>query len=555
MRLSHAHRWLIILALLTLLPSPLSAHAANATPAACTGTYYTVQPGDTWSSVSYRTGVTVAELKRLNPHAVHPNNWLWTGDRLCIPSQGKMQGYWYQVKPGDTWNKVSRATGVSIQELWRANQGLINRLFWLYIGQRIWIPAAPPAGTAMPAPTTSAPAATTPVPPAPTAALSPSPAPTSQPAATPAPTAEAKATPTTPATPQLDASGCSQRLDDYPSLILSYLNTAGNKPEGLQDWLTRCGALTGDPDAVTTAALQSATSTDLIVALHDPASPPPAGNGMLLIFHSSPTGYKLAHQAVGGGSVALLMVGDLNVDGKPDVVWADTSCGAHTCFTNLHVDSWDGSAYLDWIAGEPTLASADYRFDDVTPEGAGLEIIAHGGTISSVGAGPQRAWTETYISPAGAPYTLFSQVYDPSPCLYHKILDANAAMDKWASDGFDAAIDLYTQAINNTILTACGSIPDELTTLRDFARFRLSVALLAAGRRSEAENISRQITTPALSGAAIVFFSAYRSSGSIIQACRDTNTYAQGNPATWQFLADWGYANPSFTPEEFCPLK
>lgn len=550
MRPFHARYWLLILALVTFLPLPLSAHAAKPTPPACTGTYYTVQPGDTWSSISYRTGVTVAQLKRLNPHAVRPNNWLWVGDRLCIPGQGTKQGYWYQVKPGDTWNKVSRATGVSVQDLWRANQGLINRLYWLYIGQRIWIPAAPPTGAATLTP--AAQAAATPVPVTPIAQATPTPGPTSQPSLTPAPTAEAKATP---ATPQRDTSGCSQRLDDYPNLILAYLNTAGNKPEGLPGWLARCGALTGDPDAVTTAALQSATSTDLIVALHDPTSPPPAGNGMLLIFHSSPMGYKLAHQVPGGGSVALLMVGDLNVDGKPDVVWADTACGAHTCFTTLHVDSWDGLAYLDWIAGEPTLASANYRFDNVTEKGTGLEIIAHGGIINSVGAGPQRAWTETYISPAGAPYTLFSLIYDLSPCLYHRILDANAALDKWTKEGFDAAINLYTQAITDTSLTACGSIPDELTTLRDFARFRLAVALLGAGRRAEAESVSRQITTPALTGAANTFFSAYRSSGSIIQACRDTNTYARGNPAAWQFLADWGYANPSFTAEEFCPLR
>ncbi|MGQ9489819.1 MAG: LysM peptidoglycan-binding domain-containing protein [Anaerolineae bacterium] len=544
MRLSHARHWLLILTLLPLLVALLSVSAADATPPACTGIYYIVQRDDTWSSVSYRTGITVAELKRLNPHAIHPNNWLWIGDRLCIPSQGIKQGYWYQVKPGDTWNKVSRATGISVQDLWRANQGLINRLFWLYIGQRIWIPAPPPGTAATAGPATDTPA--------PAAQASPIPTPTVQPGVTPAPEAQATVAPTV---PQPAASGCSDRLSDYPNLILAYLNTAGNKPDSLRDWLAGCAALTGDPDAITTAALQTTTSTDLIVALHDPTLPPPAGNGMLLIFHSSPTGYQLAYQALGKGSVALVMADDLNLDGKPDVVWADTSCDAHTCFTELHVDSWDGTAYQDWLTGEPTMASAEYRFDDVTSEGAGLEIIAHGGTIGSVGAGPQRAWTETYISPAGAAYTLFSRVYDPSPCLYHKILDANAALNKWTTDGFDAAIDLYTQAITDTNLTACGSIPDELTTLRDFARFRLAVALLGAGRRAEAENVSRQITTPALIGAATTFFSAYRSSGSIIQACRDTNTYAQGNPASWQFLADWGYANPSFTAAELCPLQ
>lgn len=523
-RSRHLHL-IAVLALLALLVLPALANAANDPPPACSGNYYTVRVGDTWSSVSRHTGVTVAELKRLNPNAVRPNNWLWIGDRLCIPAPQAAEGSWYQVKPGDTWNTVARATGLSVRELWRANPALIDRLYWLYIGQRVWVPAASPAAT----PTPEAQASITPTP-------------------------EATETPA-PTTPAPTADGCAANLAGYPDLILAYLNTAGNTPAGLNDWLTQCGAITGDPDAVTTAAIQSETSTDLIVTLHDPALPPPDGSGLFLVYHSSASGYVLAHQAESTGSAALLIASDLNADQKPDLVWADTSCGAHTCFTTLHVDSWDGTAYVDWIAGEPTIASAEYRFEERETAGSGLEIVVYGGVIGSVGAGPQRAWTETYISANGAPYTLFKQVYDPSTCLYHAILDANAAFANWSTDGFDPAIAAYTAAITDQTLTACGTISDELATLRDFARFRLTVALVGNGQRADAQSTLAQIATPALRGAANTFYTAYLSSGSIIQACRNTETYAQATPASWQFLADWGYANPTFAPEDLCPLK
>lgn len=533
-------RMTAILALLALLLLPALA-SAQTQPPACSGTYYNVQRGDTWNSVAQATGVTLAELIRANPQAVRPNSWLWIGDRLCIPARGAPTstptqpatgippaapaqpasgGYWYQVKPGDTWNSVSTATGVSVRDLWSANPDLLDRLYWLYIGQRVWVPSI---GGATPAPGAQA-------------------------TATPAP--QARSTPT-PATPAPTPGSCASSLAGYPALILTYLNTPGNTPGSLRDWLTQCNVIIGDPDAVTTAALQSATSADLVVTLNEP----PDGSGLLLVYHSSPSAYKLAHKAESSGRVALLTVTDLNADRKPDIVWTDTSCGAHTCFTTLYVDSWDGTTYADWIVGEPTIASAEYRFQDIVPTGSGQEIIVHGGVIGSVGAGPQRAWTETYISANGASYTLFEQVYDASTCLYHAILDANAAFDTWAAEGFEPAITAYTDAIKDQTLTACGTIANELATLRDFARFRLTVALVGNGQQADAQAILAQITTPALRGAANAFNTAYRTSRSIIQACRDTNTYAQANPASWQFLADWGYANPTFAAEDLCPIR
>jgi LysM repeat protein len=546
----------LLVVLLGLLVIPVIVQADNNPPAGYY--YYTVRQGDTWSIVSRRTGVSVAELKRLNPQAIHPKGWLWAGERLLVPGQApKVEGYWYQVRLNDTWNTVSKATGVPVKELWAANPRLVNRQLWLYLGQRVWIPAAPPAtpatmaaATAAPtasavaaATTTSAQPSATPVAPTPTAAVAAQ-------AATPAPAATVA-----PSKPGA-AAGCPETFAGYPDAIAARLNLRGKTLDDLQTWLTGCGALVEGDSGVTPAALQSAKSTDVVVAIVDSAATEPDVKGALLVYHAKAGGgYTLARTINGKGLVTLLRADDINADGKSDLVWTDTTCGAHACFSTLFVESWDGTEYQVWIAGDPTIANAEYAFKDVLPEGRGDEILIHGGVIEAMDAGPQRAWTETYTSLNGAPYSLSSQTYDKSACLYHAIQDADALLGTWATGGFDPAIAAYQAAISDPALTACWTVKDEVSLLKDFARFRLVVSYVAGGQSGKATAIAAQIDQPALKGAGEAFLKSYKASGSIIQACRDTTDYATANPTAWQFLADWGVANPTFAPEDLCPLK
>lgn len=337
--------------------------------------------------------------------------------------------------------------------------------------------------------------------------------------------------------------------------MTGYLNRAGVTPATLEAWLRACGAVSRDTEGVTLAPITAPGATGAIVVFHDPAPSLATPKGQLLVYHKGARGYALAHKLDGQGRIDLVEAADINADGKFDLVYSDTSCGAHTCFGTLFVDSWDGTAYRDWITGTPTIAEPEYTVRDAATEGQGSEILVHGGVIGSVGAGPQRPWTETYVSSKGAPYVLFSQVYDPSTCLYHKILDANRAFDSWALDGFDPAIEAYKAAIADQAAQACGTIKDEVATLRDFARFRLLVSDVAAGNATASLPLAAQITNAALKGAANTFLKSYQDNGSVIQACRDTTKYAQQTPASWQFLADWGYANPSFTHGDLCPLN
>jgi LysM repeat protein len=607
---------------LILLLTPASALAQDTSPAQGTGTgfYYVVRPGDTWTGIAHTVGVTVSTIKKYNPAAIHPHDYLWIGDRLWIPAPEPSHattGYWYNVKQGNDWNYVSRVTGVPVSVLKAANPiAAADPHGWLYIGQKLWIPTGPPAapqagsGAAAPSvamtaestgatnvvvvpeatsalsemaatPAAAAAGASTPVTApteAPAMAVVGTPTSHTGPEATPEPlipveptvaataalaivrTPEATAAPVTPPTPVAAVpataktpapgseatplstpgpaagaiapsaeTGCPADPAAFPEAIAIHLNGTNGDVKALEAWLQSCSLISAESGAVAEISAPGTGKKTVTVVIRTT----PAGEearGQLLVYHSTTTGYTLSHQVEGAGEIKLLKAEDVNADGKLDLVYIDTSCGAHTCFSTLFVDSWNGSAFQDWIKGEPTMAGAEYSLEDTVSGGPGLEILAHGGLINSAGAGPQRAWTETYISPESGPYESYKKAYDESSCLYFQILDANELFNKWNDIGFAPAIAAYDKAIADKSAKACGDDPDELTKLSDFARFRLVVSWVSRGRSDKAAPIKASITYPPLVGATDTFVKGLQNSHSIVQACRDTTHYAELNP-------------------------
>ena len=616
-RLRMIASFIFLLALLFLTPLATSAQSSQPVETPSAGATYIVQPGDSWLTVSTRTGIPIAVLREANPQAIHPNLWLWMSDRLFIPAANPAAspgvtpeptaqppaGHWYRVQPGDTWVSVSQATGVPVLDLWRANPSRLHPNRWLYIGQWLLIPAPgsalpaaeaaePGAATAMPAPTEAQVLGAATAMPAPTASA------TASPTATPAPTASATASPTAMPTltasvtasptamPTLTASAtpsptatplptatetptpapsptlapqavqlpCPANFVGYPDAIATFLKEAGGTSEALATWLRNCGVTGHELSGVSQVNLQGGGAKDLAVILMNPKASGDNPVGLLLVYHKRTAGYVQVYKAEGVGPMALLAAEDLNADGKPDLAFTDFVCDPKPCTTTLFIESWDGMGYRDWIDGDISATEGGYTFEDVESSGSGKEILAHSNPIAAAGAGPQRGRVETYISPKGGPYKLFKTADAPSDCLYFRILDANAAFNNWAKQGFDPAIAGYQQAIGNTSLKTCGTKANELATLRDFARYRLVVSLVAGGYAARAPAIRDQITTQAIKGAADTFLKSYKDLGSIVQACRDTTRYAQVNPGSWNALADWGTANPTFSAKELCPL-
>ncbi|HEX9116027.1 MAG TPA: LysM domain-containing protein, partial [Anaerolineae bacterium] len=394
--------------------APVVSLAAGSGPTSPTGDYYIVQPGDTWANIAARNGLTASKLMAANPALLRPRSVIRPGDRMFIPLGARpaatsATGYWYTVKPGDSWQTVSRDTGVAVLDLWHANPSQLRPNRWLYIGTRLWIPAAAPAAgltepsmETAPEVATASPEGATPQVPVATTEPMTATAPITAPAA---PRASATPSASTAATPA--AGACPASLASYDVAIGARLNAPSAGVDALKSWLTQCGAVRPTAGSVTVAAIRAAGSHDVVVVLSDPAQTQPDAPGRLLVYHALANGYVLTGVAQGQGKVTVLRVGDLNADGKTDIVWTDAVCGPSVCYSTLFVDSWTGNNYQSWLQEQPITANAQYNFQSMAGA-SGLAIVITGTVGSSVaapstGAGA-RTFTESWISQKGGLY-------------------------------------------------------------------------------------------------------------------------------------------------------
>ncbi|WP_416197123.1 MAG: LysM repeat-containing protein [Sporanaerobacter sp.] len=112
------------------------------------GFYYTIKAGDTFYKLSIRFNVPLDAILRANP-GVDPNN-LQIGQVVCIPSRPAPPippvppcpgGFYYTIKAGDTLYSIAQMFNVSVQELMAANPGVDPNN--LQIGQVICVPSRP----------------------------------------------------------------------------------------------------------------------------------------------------------------------------------------------------------------------------------------------------------------------------------------------------------------------------------------------------------------------------------------------------------------------------
>jgi hypothetical protein len=388
----------------------------------------------------------------------------------------------------------------------------------------------------------------------------------------PLPTATAVATPTslppvfmtkrpTPSRPA--------NFTDYPKAILDSLNANPRNWSALEQMLKSWGALQSrgnrsnygwnGTDNIAAVDVDGDGQEDMLIAVTDPDNSFPQ-RGMLLLYLRQKNTYRLAQQ-VGDprngypSNPTIFAANDLLKDGGTEIVFTLTDCGAHTCFTTLDVLRWDQQQLRSLMDSPRQMANAEISLN---PSGHGtLDILMHGGTIGSVGAGPQRAVNELYRW-NGKAFTLTAKSVDPSNFLYFKVVDANALM---LNKKYAEAAALYQEAITNPKLEVYGIAgPEpERSNLNAFARFRLMVAYAllndVALAQSARDDLLGQQPEHIYAQVSNIFWQSYMADHSVSAGCRAVTSFALSHPEVAAVLANFGYANLGIKAEEVCPFR
>ena len=471
---SQLSRFILIVIVLLLAGAVLPPHVAlgqAAPPTPTAGYTYTIQRGDSWSRIARQTGVPIATLKANNPQAIHPQDWLYQGERLFIPDPTSPQptpggaadaGFWYQVKVGDAWGTVARANGVSVQALLAANPSQVQPNRWLFTGQWIWIPGAD--SPTAPARVT---VTTTPVPTA-----------TSVATTTPEPTVAPSST------PSVEPTVASATPDEQDAL-----------------------------NAVTEAAATVAAAAESAGLAASAAE-------------SAATAVAAANSIATSVAALSTQIALLNLATTPIVV---TPTPAATAAATQQAEP------------TATQATATETRPALTATRAATSTRAAATAVATRTRVPTRTPTTAATS----------AVQTTGGCLLDKVIVANQAFDRWGQDGFQTAIQLYQDVLADTASQSCGETANELVLLRDYARFRLILSYVTSGQAKLAEPLRAQIKDPAVKGAADTFLEGLRTSGSIVQSCRNVIASVQAKPAGWRWLTELGLPAK---PADVCPL-
>jgi hypothetical protein len=403
-------------------------------------------------------------------------------------------------------------------------------------------------------------------------------APSSTPTATvpqPTPTATVQATvtatvsPTPTPTVQPTPVAVPAQPDDfaaYPQAIADYLTAAGATalgPPCLED-LFREWAMpeTGDPSRCVLANTDSDPADEIVVLL---TAPPSVGEvqvqGNVVVFDERDGRYDVAFESVSGPwqpspvmpeGAALLAASDINADGRGELAYVTTSCGAHTCSDTVHIFTGTPEGYRSLSGDGFSLTFADISLTDRDDDGV-QELTMHGGTIGSIGAGPQRARTEVYDWD-GTQYTPVETTYDPSNFLYLRLREAD---DTFAAGRYLEAADLYRRALEDASLDLWK--PEERDELDPYALFRIALSLLAAGEAPAEAVAALDKAIEGYPGSAHgelaqVFRDSYLAREDLSAACQAARDYATANLDTFTTLWDYGYANPEFDVVLLCPM-
>lgn len=262
----------------------------------------------------------------------------------------------------------------------------------------------------------------------------------------------------------------------------------------------------------------------------------------------------------------VISITDMTGDGRPELITDTPLCGASTCYNNYRVIGLRDGHLSDLVAPhavaedvEPTqvisVSYADTRIEDFDADGL-PELVIHGGTLGSAGAGIVRPRTEVW-GYDGSAVVHTETILDPTNYRHHILFEAN---DLMASGDMARALPLYEAVINDDTLSDDGFILSPEQGRADasaFAAFRLILIdrMISDWERAASRLAWLQATYPesAATGAAEQLILGWSTQPNAAALCElvEADLAALENPTG--VLADTGYGNPGIGAADFCP--
>jgi hypothetical protein len=369
--------------------------------------------------------------------------------------------------------------------------------------------------------------------------------------------------------PLVDVPGRPNAFADYPGVVGIYLTVAGSGVLGtpcLSDLIAEWEM--AEPDGVPLTPEERCLlgntdedPEDEVVVLFTALSE--GGFGLLsnvVVFDETPDGFVAVFTPFGPDQIgdvfphAIIAAQDVTGDGNGELVYTDTMCGAHTCTLRVNIFGGSEFAYERLPPDEGLSMETAELFLEEDAEGETL-IVLQGGTISSVGAGPQRERTEVY-SWDGASFVLQSTTFGESDMLYFHILDADAVFDQ---SNFAVAAQRYRTAIADESLVETGFYENERAELEAYATFRIALSQFIVGELEAGAIAMLDQGVVDYAGTVNVgliesFRAGYDATGNYPGGCLAVNEHLDANFDAFQVVWEYGYANPPFEPERFCPF-
>jgi hypothetical protein len=239
-------------------------------------------------------------------------------------------------------------------------------------------------------------------------------------------------------------------------------------------------------------------------------------------------------------------------------VLSQGSCGAHACFEQVNILSWDGINFVNRLDGSsadlpsPTIQAEDPDCDHV------YQLDITGTESSSAGAGPARTriWIWTY-DPLSWHWHKTEELLGESNYRIHMLQDAD---DSAKNGGFEQALLQYERVIGDSSLQDWADPSLEGENLGAYARYKMFLIYLLQGQGDLAEMIYTELADRFPAGTAqhgyLEMADAFQkgfSNHDPAAGCTEVENYAAAHAdGVLAPLNSFGYANPIFIPRDLC---